>query len=71
MFYEGEPGTDFPAHGKLVFYGLQGVFLGNTEAAIFTTYLNAFNGLLFFSWPHGWTPVPVHTMPVAEDHVNQ
>ncbi|EPB70704.1 hypothetical protein ANCCEY_10205 [Ancylostoma ceylanicum] len=35
MFYEGEPGKDYPAHGN---------------------------------WPHGWTPIPVHTMPLAEDH---
>ncbi|KHJ95035.1 histidine acid phosphatase [Oesophagostomum dentatum] len=35
MFYEGEPGKDYPAHGN---------------------------------WPHGWTPVPVHTLPSNEDH---
>ncbi|KAK6732377.1 hypothetical protein RB195_016640 [Necator americanus] len=35
MFYEGEPGKDYPGHGN---------------------------------WPHGWTPVPVHTLPASEDH---
>ncbi|VDM85614.1 unnamed protein product [Strongylus vulgaris] len=22
----------------------------------------------FGNWPHGWTPIPVHTLPGAEDH---
>ncbi|VDN30989.1 unnamed protein product [Cylicostephanus goldi] len=46
MFYEGEPGKDYPEFGKPLLLKF----------------------LFSHSWPHGWTPIPVHTLPVNEDH---